>query len=83
MNGTKLVVCAVCACSFTFSVMKERICSALPWSAVMNTSPPTFVVWLTIRPRHLSTVSTALTAASKLPVCPTMSALAKLQMITS
>ena len=56
----------------------SSIWSALPWSAVMMQTPPYSCTASTTSPRHSSTVSTAFTAASITPVCPTMSGLAKL-----
>ena len=72
-NGTGLSECAVSG-----EPSSSSISSALPWSAVTMQAPPLPCTASTTRPRHSSTVSTALTAASITPVCPTMSALAKL-----
>ena len=44
------------------------ISSALPWSAVIMAMPPIFLVASTTRPTQVSTVSTALMAASYTPV---------------
>ena len=54
----------------------SSIWSALPWSAVMTQTPPDCSTASTTWPRHSSTVSTAFTAASMTPVCPTMSGFA-------
>ena len=54
--------------------------SALPWSAVTTHTPPVSATAATTSARHASTVSIARTAAGITPVCPTMSALAKLMM---
>jgi hypothetical protein len=56
----------------------SSISSALPWSAVTMQAPPEPSTASITFPRHSSTVSTALTAASMTPVWPTMSAFAKL-----
>ena len=57
--------------------------SQLPWSAV-TINIPLFSSIFSIRDfTHLSTVSTAVIAAFKSPVWPTISGLAKLTMITS
>ena len=78
MKGTGFVVWAVMgepsACFMT---------SALPWSAVTMAMPPWRRVASTTLPTQVSTVSTALTAASKTPVWPTMSQLAKFSTMTS
>ena len=72
-NGTGLSECAVSG-----EPSSSSISSALPWSAVTMQAPPLAWTASTIRPRHSSTVSTAVTAAAITPVWPTMSALAKL-----
>ena len=71
-SGTFSSVCWVCACWWISSF----ICSQLPWSAVISTSPPMACIASTQRLTQASSVSTALTAASKMPVWPTMSQLA-------
>ncbi len=73
MNGTGLSECAVSG-----EPSSSSISSALPWSAVTRHAPPFAWTAATTSPRQPSTVSTALTAASMTPVCPTMSAFAKL-----
>ena len=78
MKGTRLVVWAVMGLPSGWSMT-----SALPWSAVTMAMPPIFRVASTTRPTHSSTVSTALTAAWRTPVWPTMSQLAKFRMMTS
>ena len=78
MKGTGFVVWAVMGLP-----SGSTICSAFPWSAVIMAMPPIFKVASTTLPTQVSTVSTALTAASKTPVCPTMSQLAKFRMMTS
>ena len=78
MKGTGLVVWAVMGLP-----SGSTICSAFPWSAVIMAIPPIFKVASTTLPTQVSTVSTALTAASKTPVCPTMSQLAKFRIMTS
>lgn len=57
--------------------------SLLPWSAVTQSSPPAATTAGRIAPMHPSTVSIARTAASTTPVCPTMSAFAKLMTSSS
>ena len=42
----------------------------------MSTLAPALSALVSTRPRHWSTVSTAVTTAGSTPVCPTMSALA-------
>ena len=68
-RGTRLLVCAVWGCPLATLSMH----SAFPWSAVTRASPPTSLKADSTRPRQASTASTALMAASSLPVCPTMS----------
>ena len=77
-KGTTLVVWAVNGEPSGFFIF-----SALPWSAVRKTTPPAFSTASVTSPTHLSTASTALTAASNTPVWPTMSQLAKFRMMTS
>ena len=74
MNGTGLSVWAVCGWPVTGSV----IISQLPWSAVISMAMPAFWQACQSRPTHSSTTFTAFTAASRMPVWPTMSGLAKL-----
>jgi tripartite-type tricarboxylate transporter receptor subunit TctC len=71
-NGTGPVVWDVCGPPVTGS----RIISQLPWSAVTSRAPPALRIASAIRPSPASTVSTALMAAGRLPVWPTMSGLA-------
>src|SRR5690606_7157910 len=78
-RSTGPTVCEVCASPVTGS----RIISQLPWSAVTSSSPPLARTAATISPTARSTVSTAVIAADSTPVWPTMSGLAKLQMIAS
>src|SRR3954454_10863994 len=73
MNGTGLSECAVFGDPSGSSML-----SALPWSAVITSTPPESRTTSTTSARQRSTVSTASTAAGIDPVCPTMSALAKL-----
>ena len=49
----------------------------------MNNTPSTSLIACTASPTSESTLSTAFTAAGITPVCPTMSGLAKLMIITS
>ena len=79
ISGTGLVVWAVCGAP----VARSIISSALPWSAVTSSAPPRASVAATTRPTQASTVSTAVTAAARTPVWPTMSPLAKLTMMKS
>src|SRR5680860_53652 len=71
-RGTGPIVCAVWACP----ELGSAICSQFPWSAVISASPPTSSRASTTRCTQWSRHSTALMAASNLPVCPTMSPLA-------
>ncbi len=73
-TGTGLMVCAV----YMLPAL-SRIFSTLPWSAVTTRKavPPPSTASM-MRPRLASTASQALTAASRSPVWPTMSPLAKL-----
>ena len=64
-------------CAVQGSPSGPFISSALPWSAVIRILPPISPVAFTILPIHLSTVSMAFIAAAILPVCPTISGLAK------
>ena len=73
-SGTGFVVCAVCGLTPSGS----SIISALPWSAVTSDAARARSTHSTTRPRHASTVSTAVTTAGIEPVCPTMSGFAKL-----
>lgn len=50
--------------------------SQFPWSAVMRHLPSISRIFSTTGFRHLSTVSTALIAAGRIPVWPTMSGFA-------
>ena len=70
--GTRFNVCWVCF----WWLFSSNICSALPWSAVTNSTPPAFFTASIRRPRQASTASIALMAAARLPVWPTMSLLA-------
>ena len=70
-KGTGFVVCAV----FTLP-SAPTMQSALPWSAVIRRMPFSLMIASYSLPTHLSTASTAFTAASKTPVWPTISQLA-------
>src|SRR5690606_5306982 len=79
ISGTGPLVWEVMAWPFSGS----SICSTLPWSAVIRQLPFSARVASTMRPRQASTTSTALMAAARMPVWPTMSPLAKLQTMAS
>jgi hypothetical protein len=72
-SGTGFIECAVFGLPSCSSIW-----SAFPWSAVTMQTPADSWTASITRPRHASTVSTAVTAASITPVCPTMSGFAKL-----
>ncbi len=57
---------------------ESLISSQFPWSDVRSMEYSFSLAFSIILPRQASTVSTAFIAASKLPVCPTISPLAKL-----
>ncbi len=79
-KGTRLVVWAVWLCPEDSS----SICSTLPWSAVISSFPAAFVNGGRYPGQAgIDCFYSALSRRSSLPVCPTMSGLATLQMMTS
>ena len=65
-------MCAVYG--FPFS---SFIVSAFPWSAIINKLPLFSIILSNTLPTQVSTASMALMAASRFPVCPTISGFAK------